>query len=309
MSPSLRLQQQSARYSSEPSLGHRSGSHRSVMSASSSPSHIREIVIKPLTFCHRQDNVISRGKSRPTTSAIVRYDSSTHDELLSSPDSLSDEISSPTSTTTPTSTATPSGHHSRLHQEPKADGVSSYSEQSIRYVAEQVALEQARQLKKMSNVQTHRVDRRYFISGCSLSSTPKCQGHSLRQRSAYTAPQRRRTVTSTNFSPSDTSLFVKGTNKPPILVGKARKSTYIVKNRDSAHNTSTPIVTPSTIEIPTNRPSAEPCKPTSKPNTPEDDKQTSLTAKNTTKSEDGHHSGISVQPTAAAVTFKLNDKH
>lgn len=40
-----------------------------------------------------------------------------------------------------------------------------YSEQSIRYVMEQVSLEQARQLKLRSNVKQHRVDRRYFVSG------------------------------------------------------------------------------------------------------------------------------------------------
>jgi len=40
-----------------------------------------------------------------------------------------------------------------------------YSEQSIRYVAEQVAIEQARQLKLRSNPQQHRVDRRYFVCG------------------------------------------------------------------------------------------------------------------------------------------------
>lgn len=42
---------------------------------------------------------------------------------------------------------------------------SEYSEQSIRYVAEQVALEQARQLKQKSNPQQHRIDRKYFVCG------------------------------------------------------------------------------------------------------------------------------------------------
>ena len=45
------------------------------------------------------------------------------------------------------------------------DFSTEYSEQSIRYVAEQVAMEQARQLKLHSNPQQHRIDRRYFVCG------------------------------------------------------------------------------------------------------------------------------------------------
>lgn len=43
-----------------------------------------------------------------------------------------------------------------------------YSDQSIRYVAEQVSLAKARQLKLRTNTTQHRVDRKYFVSGSKL---------------------------------------------------------------------------------------------------------------------------------------------
>ena len=43
-----------------------------------------------------------------------------------------------------------------------------YSDQSIRYVMEQVSLEQARRLKFLSNVKQHRVDQCYFVNGSKM---------------------------------------------------------------------------------------------------------------------------------------------
>lgn len=110
---------------------------------------VEEIVIKPLQFHDRLTYTPCSNRSHVLSSISS---SNTDSNTRSQCDSDSDLCSFSESRLV--------GARSRLSL-----SVPEYSEQSIRYVTEQVSLEQARQLKLRSHVKQHRVDRRYFVSG------------------------------------------------------------------------------------------------------------------------------------------------
>ena len=118
----------------------------------SARSSVEEIIIKPLHFHDRLTYTSCSSRCHP-----VSISSSETDSQIRSPvDSDSDFLGYKESTMV------------RVRSRSSLAAPVEYSEQSIRYVTEQVSLEQARQLKLRSNTKQHRVDRRYFVCGSKM---------------------------------------------------------------------------------------------------------------------------------------------
>ncbi|KAF6038247.1 hypothetical protein EB796_003445 [Bugula neritina] len=128
--------------------------------AKSAGTKVEEIVIKPL--CIHDRNISSSRSWRnssflpPSSGSVISVDfgsnsnpSASHSQFSVMPDSA--ELSS--------------ARRCRSSVSSAPSSAVEYSEQSIRYVAEQVSLEQARQLKLRSNITEHRLDKKYFVSG------------------------------------------------------------------------------------------------------------------------------------------------
>lgn len=113
---------------------------------------VEEIIIKPLQFHERLAYSSCSSRSHPV--AVSAFEASSHINSQFDGDSDSPHYSEP--------------RISRIRSRSSLAAPIEYSEQSIRYVTEQVSLEQARQLKLRSCIKQHRVDRRYFVSGSKM---------------------------------------------------------------------------------------------------------------------------------------------